>query len=921
MAGKKYRFFAIILVIWILFSTSSELQANTLGQNEKVTLKVAFYQLDVFFEYDENGNECGYGVDYLNELAKYANINWEYVPVDSWEAIGEMISNHEVDVRMPVSEPSTPSEKYSYTTEAILPSYHAIMTLKARDDLYYKDYNTISNLRIAITKGLVDKTGLSDYFSSIGITEENILYMDDYNACKNALEQGQADALISNVMDLTDDMKILDKFAVTKNYITTLKDSPYYAIINTAMTEMELENPSFQSNLYQKYYPDRALEPFTKEETEYMNQTKSLKVAIYPDRRPMTYFDKETNSYQGVAIDIANLISKEIGIEFEYVPITTEQPRDMLDVADLIMPVAKSGDISKYFITQPFMDTEILFAIRSGGIEPGDGAKVAVLSSTSGIQTMLEEQCNFEIVNYTSNEAALKALQRGKIDAFANSAYVLYWQLENPRYENLSVFHYQSFPLQYSLCGKAENDVLQSILNKAICSIAQQDREQIIKENTSFSVNDLTTFERLYLYRNELTMIVIIAVILVILLVLYNHSRTKYIEEIKIKSEEQERANQVKSQFLSRMSHDMRTPMNAILGMSYLGLQSESMFEVKEALQKVNESGRYLLGLINDSLDMSKIDSDKMELHLEPYLEADFVNSIKYMFQEKVRQKKIQLLVTQKGERGYQLMLDKLHIQQIFVNLINNAIKFSDENGLVELIIEATKIDDDTMDVKFIVRDHGCGMTPEFQKKMYEPFEQGARTDSDSETGTGLGLTIVKSLVELMKGSISCVSVPNQGTEFTVCMKPQIYHGVIENELSQNDQNNDSISLEGKRILLCEDHPLNIRIAVKLLEKEGMIVDVAENGELGLKKFKESEAGYYHAVLMDIRMPVMDGLEASKLIRNLNRKDAKTVPIIAMTANAFEDDRQKSMDAGMNAHLAKPIEPDILYRTMRKYCK
>lgn len=916
---KKRSVIITFLVIILFFSIKLQINAADAAESGKpVTIKVAFYQLDGFFEYDKNGNQCGYGVDYLNELKKYANIEWEYVDVDSWEKIGDMMKNGEADVRMPVSESVQPSEIYNYTTEDILTTYHAIMTLDSNDKFYYEDYDAISKMKLAVTENLVAKTGISDYLTSLGVID-NLVYYDNYNECKEALNLGYVDGLLSNIMDCTDDMKILDKFAVTKNYITTLKSSPYYTLINTAMTELELENPSFQTQLYQKYYPKRIIEPFTKEEIEYIKKTQVLRIAVYTDRKPVSYYDEKTGTYKGIAIDIANELSEKIGIKFEYVPAATDKIQDMLNDTDLVMPVTAGHNSNKYFATSNILESEIIMAIRSGDKQPCYGAKVGTLISTEGITDAIQKRSNFEIIQYKTNKEALKALENGEIEAFVNSSYVINWLLENPQYYDLSVLHYQGFSLEYEISGRRENSILQSILNKAISAISDDDKDTIIKENTNFSMDDLSNIDKLYAYKTEIIMSVIVIFIIVCAAILYNCSRTRYIRQIEEKSQEQEKANQAKSNFLSRMSHDMRTPMNAIIGMSYLGSKSNSIVELKDYHQKINQSGKYLLCLINDTLDMSRIDNGKMELHLEPYYVTEFVNAIKVMFSEKVKDKNIHFSVIINEKYDKALMFDKLRLQQIFVNLINNAIKFSYKDGNVEFLIRIDEVTDKSVKLTFIVRDQGCGMTKKFQKKMYEPFEQGDQSTGDSETGTGLGLSIVKQLVHLMGGTISCISEPEKGTEFTVKLEGALYNGELE-VLQEHAEKKDICSLQGKRVLLCEDHPLNVQIAVKLLEKEGMLVETAQNGQIGVEKFKNSSEGYYQIILMDIRMPVMNGLEATRIIRQINRSDADKIPIIAMTANAFDEDVKKSLDAGMNAHLAKPIDADSFYSTIRHYC-
>ena len=509
-------------------------------------------------------------------------------------------------------------------------------------------------------------------------------------------------------------------------------------------------------------------------------------------------------------------------------------------------------------------------------------------------------------------------MQRGEIDAFANASYVMNWLMENPRYDNLRVLQYSSLQIEYLICGKKTQNPLQSILNKGIKMITEDEKQSIVTSNTNYSLDDLAFSDLAYINRQLIIAIVSISFVILMFLFLYNRTRTRYVKEIEQKSIDRENAIHAKSSFLSRMSHDMRTPMNAIIGMSYLGMHEESLDETKEYLQKINQSGKYLLGLINDTLDMSKMDNDKMVLHPEPYYASEFIDAIKVMFAEKMKEKNIHFTVQFKNELQCALMFDKLRLQQIFVNLINNAVKFSQENGEVTLEVRVDEATEDELHLSFVVRDQGCGMTEEFQKKMYEPFEQGEIGKRVGETGTGLGLSIVKRLVELMGGTITCESAPEQGTTFTVKLKAPIYKGEVKPQTRQNLIDGVAV-LRGKRVLLCEDHPLNIMISKKLLEKEEMIVDVAENGLEGVTRFSKSASGYYNVILMDIRMPVMDGIEATTRIRSLDRPDATTIPIIAMTANAFDEDVEETKKAGMNAHLAKPVEVGELYQTLIRF--
>ncbi|MDD3369789.1 MAG: response regulator [Lachnospiraceae bacterium] len=380
-------------------------------------------------------------------------------------------------------------------------------------------------------------------------------------------------------------------------------------------------------------------------------------------------------------------------------------------------------------------------------------------------------------------------------------------------------------------------------------------------------------------------------------------------------------ANRLKTDFLSRMSHDMRTPMNGILGLTQLSKEENDIEVMKDYLNQIELSGKVLLDLINDTLDMNKIDSGNLKLNLLPMnSEAVFSNVItnaRIMAAEKGIELKLDLPDIAHGE-WKPVIADASRLEQIFFNIISNAIKFTPNQGTVEIIFKNLSTDSGIVRDKYIIRDSGIGMKPEFVPHLFDAFAQENRNPYGKDQGSGLGMSIVKQLVEMMNGSIQVTSELNKGTEVTLIMQYPIYEGKMDaGDISKEDFE----GLAGKHILLCEDHPLNARIATKLLEKKNIKVDVAENGKIGLDQFETLGEGYYDCILMDVRMPVMDGLEATRAIRSLDRKDAKNIPIIAMTANAFDDDVKQCMEAGMNAHMAKPIDAQKMYQILAEYMK
>ena len=381
-------------------------------------------------------------------------------------------------------------------------------------------------------------------------------------------------------------------------------------------------------------------------------------------------------------------------------------------------------------------------------------------------------------------------------------------------------------------------------------------------------------------------------------------------------------ASKAKSLFLSRVSHDMRTPLNGILGLTHLMREKSSWESIQKDLTQLEMSGQYLLNLVNDTLDVSKIENGKMELRPSVCEGKNVIGNIIGMLNSNIQAKNIKFSLNTDGVPFTMLYIDIGRLEQLVINVLGNAIKFTPEGGAIECKLENLYEDDNKIIDKFTVKDNGIGMSEEFLPHLFEPFTQEDNGRTSKYQGTGLGMTISKQIVELMGGEISVKSKVGIGTEFSFTMVlPKATKEQIEKSCFVEERDVDLSVLNGKKVLVCEDHPLNTQIINRLLEKHDMKVDIARDGREGVEKFKASTIGYYDCILMDIRMPVMDGLAATKMIRSMNREDGKTVPIFAMTANALSDDIEESTRAGMNAHLSKPLVPKTLYETMARYLK
>ncbi len=374
-------------------------------------------------------------------------------------------------------------------------------------------------------------------------------------------------------------------------------------------------------------------------------------------------------------------------------------------------------------------------------------------------------------------------------------------------------------------------------------------------------------------------------------------------------------ASQVKSDFLSNMSHDIRTPMNAIINLTQLAQKENDINVIHQYLDKISISSKFLLGLINDILDMSKIESGELTLNKDTLTRSEFLNTVSTVIQPIMDAKHLNFH-SELNPGEYTILVDKLRFNQIFFNLLSNAAKFTPAGGDVWFTVTNLEAENNKLHIKFVVRDNGIGMSEEFLKHLFEPFAREHSELSNSQQGTGLGLPIVKSLVTAMGGTISVKSQLGVGSEFTV----DIIVDIAEKKDSpiKPAEAIDTAKLSGMKLLLVEDNELNTYVAQIILEEAGCDVKSVHNGQEAVDTFKESAPGYYDAILMDVRMPVMDGLEATKLIRALDRPDATSTPIIAMTADAFDSERKKTLESGMNYHLSKPVDAQQIYDVLLK---
>jgi signal transduction histidine kinase/ActR/RegA family two-component response regulator len=862
--------------------------------------------------------------EYLQAVAEYANWDYEYVEA-SWSDCLRMAKSGEIDVLLDVSRTEDRLQYFDYSNES-MGTEMCCLVANSDTDLSYDDYAAFDGMTVGYEDGSTIVDSLRDYAKAMGFSFQAEAY-ESTSKLYTALDAGQIDALIqTNYIDIPSGHVVLAKCDPSPVYIVTSKKNPDLKTeLDSAMSRLFSYNPSFNTDLYRKSFEGSTAqsESFTQQELAFL-QTKPVVVVPYEENWAPFEMDQDGVA-AGITPDILRAIGRDTGITFRFVLSTsTKAIYDEMSEGstDTVMAVsydylwANSHDL---LVTQPYVNGSVMRVTKSPDVMPRTVAVAAGGYLENEIRKKYPKLTPVECLTF---EECMDAVSRGAADCTFLNYYQANYYRTMSAFGNFSYQPVEAITQSIALGVTRESDPnLLGILSKSLEKLSSGEVQSILSQN-SVQQEALSPAVLMRRYPLQTTAAVCTFSILLCLMAVFMFSagvrkrRNLVLAEAKA---EAEAANQAKTDFLSRMSHDIRTPLNGIIGMTYIARRQENPPATTDCLDKIDTSSKFLLGLVNEILDMAKAESGKMELHPEPYYVDDFRSYIDAVIRPLCDGKNQKLVLEAQPLGNVVPKLDILRTNQIYFNLLSNAVKFTPEGGEIRVSVCECLIPGDKMRITGSIRDNGIGMSEEFQKVVFDPFSQEHRSGSTEMHGTGLGLAIVKKIIDAMGGTISVKSRLGEGTEFVFIVEC----GYIEAEnagrkLPAEDPGDALQMLQGKHILLCEDHPLNQEIARTLLEEKGMLVDIAENGETGVGHFRRSAIYYYDAVLMDIRMPVMDGCEATKAIRSLGRPDAQKVPIIAMTADAFSEDTKRFFDAGMNAHISKPIDPDLLYKTLYK---
>lgn len=927
---------AIGLLVFIMLAFNLSVLAQT---SEKRVLRVAFPQVDGMSWTAEDGTHHGMLVDYLNEIAKYTGWEYEYIDTKGPAMLNEFVEGkYELmggNYYIPALE-----KYYAYPNYNM--GYSRSLLLARSDDrsIHSYDLESMNGKTIGVYENARENIRRLKEFMAINGLYCNIRYCKQEDMVGKIglypyLAKGEIDLLLNNVAHISDSVRV----------VVAYDSQPYYIVTNPGNKEvldglnMALErildaNPNFAAERYAVNFPDRLVNiQLSDRDLEYVNERKTITVAVPENWYPLYCKETPLKNHTGIMADVLDEIKSFTGLRFSYV-----YAKNYADAIRLIQQ--GDADILGFFLGDENDAAQLGLALSASYVSANNiiVRNKACSYPAPGLVGALVESQRFpsgisaeKIRSYPGIKEALAAVNSGEADFIYGLSSKMEQDISRYHFTNLApvtLVNDQS-AISFALPTPVDPDLL-TVLNKAINNLSESERTVIRNRNLeSIGVNEFSLTD--FIYANPLQFMFIVMFVLSVLftaLLLAIGARMKA-TVIQGNLKRAEAANLAKSEFLSRMSHEIRTPMNGIVGMSTIAMQNiDNTDKIKDCLEKVIMSSKHLLALINDVLDMSKIESGKVELRHESFNFRAFLQDFENLYGEQAKSKGISYETILASDLEVQIIGDSLRLNQVLSNLLSNALKFTPAKGMIKLRVSKTGEDQENVYLRFEVIDTGCGIAEENYDKIFESFEQENVDVTYKYGGTGLGLSIVKRFTGLMGGGIHVTSVQGSGSTFTVDLpfgkikesgKPTRFSDIN----GRNDLAKDCYAVDydfkGKRILLVEDNELNREIAEELIGVTGASVESAEDGVQAVEMFKESAEGYYDLILMDVQMPHMDGYEATRCIRALGRSDAQKVPIFAMTANAFAEDVQKSREAGMNAHISKPLDIRAVYKQMNRY--
>ncbi|MDO5603037.1 MAG: transporter substrate-binding domain-containing protein, partial [Oscillospiraceae bacterium] len=811
---------------------------------QRQVVRVGYPEARLVSETDEDGRRRGQLQDFLEEIAKYTGWEYEYVPGEIEQLI-EQLEKGEIDLLGGMYYTEENEKKFLFPDYSIGFSYGALYARSDDKTIYSFDSKSLNGKTIGVYKPAavkIEQLQKELDFNNISCELKYYTYDDMVDeSLQYYLKNGDVDLLLGNDTENDGSMRLVLKFQSQPYYLVTYRGNDrLLERLNESLHYIMDANPDFAEECYQKNFKELgAAAPLslTAEEQAYIDATPSVRVAVLSQWHPL-YCLEDGDSHYGIVLEFLDKVSKMTGLSFEYV---------MADSYDQMIQMVQNGeaDMMSGFLdgsasaakkglvlTLPFVSVDDVLMKNKAVDYPAEGLTVGLLKG----RTLPDTVTAASVVEYPTVLEGLKAVNNGEADMFYGFSAGIEEEMQTHRFANLSVvtLNGDSTNIAFALPGPAKPGLF-TLLNKAINSTSQEERAALISRNM-VSLGYKSPWDNLF-YSDPLILVAIVGTFFVLVIFIITLVARSRIKNARMAGELQraEAASQAKSAFLSRMSHEIRTPMNAIVGLADLAGMAENVPpEVEDYLHRMQSASHYLLSLINDILDMSSIENDKMILATEKFSLCRMTNELENMMQAQAQRKEIDFIVESDVAREWYIG-DALRLKQVLTNLLSNAVKFTPEGGGVWLRVEERARDENMSDLYFLVKDTGVGIAPEAQKKVFEAFEQIGNSVSRS-AGTGLGLPISSAIVKQMGGALELKSVPGEGSEFffTVAMPVSQDEKTAQPEEKAAQAGGDAAGnadLKGVRILLAEDNDLNAEIAAELLQMQGMAVDRAVDGQ------------------------------------------------------------------------------------------
>lgn len=925
----------VVLVIWMVLTVPCRAAETDNDEKQSQIIRVGSFE-DTFDYVDKNGVRRGYGYELMQALAGYTGWKFEYVKCD-WSNCFDKLENGEIDIMGDISYTDERAQRMLFSDEAMGEEKYILYADLADMDIGMSDFKSLDGKRIGVLMGTEPEIMLTQWENKNGIHTEHVNVNNNDDVEKKLANQ-EIDCFVSLEESIWSEQGI--------SSITTIGKSGIYFAINKArsdikteldyaMRQLDQESPFFKADLYKKYFTLDYCQILTGEEKSWLEEHGDIRIGFLNNDPVIFSRDEATEKLTGMLAEYTSYAKDCLGNQVLKFYIQEYDSYDEMTQAlqnseiDMVFYAGRNPDFAEkngYALTNTAWTYSLMAVTDEKKFDEDRLYTVAVPKEKDALkQHIAFSYPQWKLVDYDSLEDAADMVMNEKADCF------LMGTSQALKYDNERDF--KSVPLTKTMeacfaVRGGEGPIL-SILNKTLKAMPSDMLTSALAIYDSTA--DKVTFWDFvkdnmpaFFVTAGFSSLGIIGIILVLLrkarkaetvAKLAANDTQKLNDKLEIALKKAEDASLAKTRFLNNMSHDIRTPMNAILGYAQImedELNRKEMPEVSEHLEKLQQSGNLLLSIINNVLDMARIESGRMELDENYCRIEDVWKSLFAVFDENAMKKNIALHYAMNVEHEH-VLTDVTKVKEILVNILSNAIKYTPASGSVMVDVDELPCDESGyMIVKIRVSDTGIGMSQDYQTKIFEAFTREQNTTKSKIAGTGLGMSIVKKYVDLLGGTINVESELGKGSTFTVTLKHRIADESYYIKKHIEEPGTGSEIFEGRNILLTEDNDLNAEIAEAILERAGLKTERVEDGIQCVNRIMEMPVGTYDMILMDIQMPKMDGYKATQAIRNLPDRDKACIPIIAMTANAFVEDKRDAIAAGMNGHIAKPIQVDKL---------